>query len=116
MHTIALQGFKFLSLNQSDYKQICEKINVFVAHAYKDELHHFENIKTGVSFLRPNRNTDLWCQPYLYYDNEVPSKVLQDLLDKSNEFIISASMGFPTFQESEFLEKVEQYNQKYRSN
>ncbi len=107
MKSIALHGFRFLSLNFSDYQQICENINQNVARRCQDELHHFENPKTDVRFCRPYRNTDLWCQPYFYYDNEVPAQVLQDVIEKANLAIEYSSMMFPIFEESEFLEKVE---------
>ena len=110
MKSVALQGFQILSINKSDYEMIGKKISKYVSHAANESLHYFENPRTAMKYCRPSRDTDLWCQPYFLYDNEVPTLVLDDVIEKSNINIRDAACIYPFFDESQFIEKVTEYD------
>ena len=98
-----LQGFRFLSHDNSDTQRLGDKISRTVYPSLIDP-DNFSNLSVHVHYTRPDGDIDLWVQPYLSYTNEPEPHDVENALEAANAALAKAILPLPFITHQEFLD------------
>ena len=100
-----LQGFRFLSRDNSDTQRLGDKISRTVYPSLIDP-DNFSNLSVHVHHTRPDEDVDLWVQPYLSYTNEPEPKPhdVENAMEAANAALAKAILPLPFITHQEFLD------------